>query len=275
MAAAVTRAAGYRRIDAPLRQRVQPTALKNSPPGRWRAQGRISRFNARPNEKDDLAPGPNPPGAALHRTLQEFTDRHWRPRKFAKNPVVFGQEPGRDLSQSREQRPFLLAAIRCHSSAIPDWRLDALPRRLRRRIECDTGWRDRQRLPRARLGFRERALLGLLIAARQGGLRRLRKLRRRDGCRRGRHAFQLVFGFRPRGFAKERVIVLGHPRPLYARRRYLHDRGGSRLRPFDLAEDISAGRARDPRPRDLDKFDSESGQKRLGSHDPLRFQTID
>src|SRR5262249_20091434 len=43
MAAAVTRAAGYRRIDAPLRQRVQPAALKNSPPGRWRAQGRISR----------------------------------------------------------------------------------------------------------------------------------------------------------------------------------------------------------------------------------------
>src|SRR5262249_58539974 len=103
-------------------------------------------------------------GAALHRTLPEFTDRHWRPRKFAKNPVVFRQEPGRDLSQPREQRPFLLAAIRRHSSAI---RLDALPR-LRRRIGCDTGWRDRQRLPRARLRFRERALLGLLLAARQG-----------------------------------------------------------------------------------------------------------
>src|SRR5215813_10023859 len=167
-----------------------------------------------------LAPGPNQPGAALHRTLQEFTNRHWRPRKFAKNPVVFGQEPGRDLSQSREQRPFLLAAIRCGSSAIPDWRLDALPRRLRRRIGCDAGWRDRQRLPRARLRFRERALLGLLTAARQGGLRRLRKLRHRDGCRRGRHAFRRALGLRPRGFAEQRVIVLGHPRALYARRRY-------------------------------------------------------
>src|SRR5262249_3837140 len=156
----------------------------------------------------------------------EFTDRHWRSRKFAKNPVVFGQEPGRDLSQSREQWPFLLAAIRCHSSTIPDWRLDALPRRLRRRIGCDAGWRDLQRLAPARRDFRERPLLGLLIAARQDGLRRLRKLRRRDGCRRGRHAFRLVFGFRPRGFAEERVIVLGHPRALYARRRYMHDRGG-------------------------------------------------
>src|SRR5262249_16695393 len=71
MAAAVTRAAGYRRIDAPLRQRVQPTALKNSPPGRWRAQGRISRFNARPNEKDDLAPEagrrPTSNSARIHR----------------------------------------------------------------------------------------------------------------------------------------------------------------------------------------------------------------
>jgi hypothetical protein len=48
------------------------------------------------------------------------------------------------------------------------------------------------------------------------------------------------------------------------------------LRPFDLAEDISAGRAREPRPRDLDKFDSELGQKSKSySHDPLRFQTID
>src|SRR4029450_642843 len=140
--AAVTRAAGG---SKPRRS--------TNPPDRWRAQGRGSRFNARPKEKDDLAPGPNQPGAALHRTLQEFTDRHWRPRKFAKNPVVFGQEPGRDLSQSREQRPFLLAAIRRHSSAIPGWHLDTLPRRLRRRIGCDAGWGDRQRLPQARLRF--------------------------------------------------------------------------------------------------------------------------
>src|SRR5262252_1248411 len=164
MAAAVTRAAGYRRIDAPLRQRVQPTALKNSPPGRWRAQGRISRFNARPNEKDDLAPGPDQPGATLHRTLQEFTDRHWRPRKFAKNPVVFGQEPGRDLSQSREQWPILLAAIGWRGPLVTGWRSDALPRCLGRSIGCGAGGRNRERLARARLGLCERDLLRLLIA---------------------------------------------------------------------------------------------------------------
>src|SRR5262249_23898400 len=107
----------------------------------------------------------------LHRTLQEFPDRHRRPRKLAKNPVVFGQEPRRDLFEPREQRPFRLAAIRCQSSIIAGWRLC-----LTRRIGCDAAWRDRQRLARVCLDFRERALLRLLIAARQGALRRFRKL---------------------------------------------------------------------------------------------------
>ena len=211
-------------------------------------------------------------GRRLHRTLQEFTDRHRRPRKFAKNPVVFGQEPGRDLFQSREQRPFVLTAIHRHRSTIPDRCLDARPGRPRGRIGCGTGWRDRERLARARLGLCERALLRPLIAARWCGLRRLRKLRRRGGCQGGRHAFRLAFGLRPRAFAKERLIIPRYPRALCVHGRHLHDRCRRRCRSFDLAEKVSAERARQPRPRDLDELGSELGQK---SKFCPRFQTTE
>src|SRR5215472_18596044 len=103
-------------------------------------------------------------GRRLHRTLQEFTDPHGRPRKFAKNPVVFGQEPGRDLSQSRDQWPILLAAIGWRGPLVTGWRSDALPRCLGRSIGCGAGGRNRERLARARLGLCERDLLRLLIA---------------------------------------------------------------------------------------------------------------
>src|SRR5215470_13549976 len=64
-----------------------------------------------PDDKDDVPARPQSTERCLHRALQKFTDRHRRPRKLAKNPVVFGQEPGRDLFESREQRLFLLTAI--------------------------------------------------------------------------------------------------------------------------------------------------------------------
>src|SRR5262245_42777045 len=98
--------------------------------------------------------GPTLAGRRLHRTLQEFTDRHWRPRKLAKNPIVFGQEPRRDLFESREQWPILLAAIGCRGPLVTGWRSDALPRCLGRSIGCDAGGRNRERLARARLGLR-------------------------------------------------------------------------------------------------------------------------
>src|SRR6266536_6333500 len=56
---------GYRRIaEHSLRPRVQPQC-SNSPPGRWRPQERIGRANGKAgNDKDDLPPSPNRPGAA-------------------------------------------------------------------------------------------------------------------------------------------------------------------------------------------------------------------
>src|SRR2546430_9173779 len=112
---------------------------------------------------DDSPAGSVSTGRRLHRTLQEFTHRHWRPRKLAENPVVFGQEPGRDLFESREQWPILLAAIGCGGPLVTGLRSDSLPRCLGRGIGCDAGGRNRERLARAGLGLCERGLRRLLI----------------------------------------------------------------------------------------------------------------
>src|SRR5215510_1233462 len=105
----------YRRITE-LRQRVQPQCSHNRGADGTRKSAAAAIKRPDPKDKDDFPARSKIewPGRRLHRTLQEFTDRHRRPRKFAKNPVVFGQEPGRGLLQSREQRPFVLTAMARH-----------------------------------------------------------------------------------------------------------------------------------------------------------------